>query len=155
MGFHVHRPFPMSGGTPRSALRVYHLASARSLAEFRAVVHCSSGPILGLDVGSRHIGVAMSDRGYVFSPSSISPLSIVRPLRVSAYQPFGHFQLLLFESTRKTHSPPPACDEAMGIFHIARLTHCCGPVRPTSALYVLARRWDGLSASVTFMIEVL
>lgn len=45
------------------AVRVYDLASRGDLALFRAAL--AAGPLLGLDVGTRHVGVAASDASYV------------------------------------------------------------------------------------------
>lgn len=54
--------------SPRGRLlRTFHLDSPTDVASFCQLALRSTAPILGLDVGVRHIGVAISDSAYVAS----------------------------------------------------------------------------------------
>jgi RNase H-fold protein (predicted Holliday junction resolvase) len=58
-----------------AALRALHVVLPRDLNAFRSLLRSENGPVLGLDIGTRHVGMALSDAGYVSSSRAPSVTS--------------------------------------------------------------------------------
>jgi hypothetical protein len=113
------RSWPPSASSPRwderhmcaarhATVRMLDLGRARGVAAFRAVVRDSGGPLLGLDIGARHVGIATSDAGYVRPPlrrSQILPLDAAPHARHTLPRPprsdGGNFFHLQQQSLRR------------------------------------------------------
>lgn len=46
-------------------MKSFFLDCPEHVVRFRSLLTSLKGPLLGIDVGSRHVGVALSDEGYV------------------------------------------------------------------------------------------
>jgi hypothetical protein len=87
-----------------AALRSFDVGCKQSRAAFAAIVKATGGPLLALDVGSKHVGIALSDTGFAFL--------------IAFYH--SHLSTYLVHLTNgKIHSPTTAACLSTGIF-----SHC-------------------------------